>query len=114
MQLLDAGGDRHDLLDELGADQRGQEAGAGAGEEHAVAARREAGLGFHAAEELDDLLGLPRVVPLVVLPGNLAVLHCRRLDGGGPDVDADEFHSRRGAALARRGARPPFRRSSHA
>ena len=74
MQPLDAGRDRHHFLDDLAADQRRDEAGARAGEEDAVAAGGQAGLGLHPPEELDDLLGLAGVVPLVVLPGDLAVL----------------------------------------
>ena len=92
MLPLDAGGDRDHFLDELGADQRREEAGARAGEEDAVLAGREAGLGLHPIEELDDLLGLAGVVPLIVLPGDLAVLHHHRLDGGGADVDAEILH----------------------
>src|SRR6185369_7830106 len=95
MQLLDAGGDRHDLLDELAAHLRRDEAGAGAGEEHPVRPGAEAGLGLHALQELDDLLGLLGVVALIVLPGDLAVVDHRGLDGRGADVDADELHETR-------------------
>src|SRR5206468_5131529 len=92
MLALDAGGDGHDFLDQLGADQGRDEARARAGEEDAVRAGRQAGLGLHAPEELLDLLGLAGIVPLIVLPADLTVLHHHRLDGGGADVDADQLH----------------------
>ena len=92
MLALDAGGHRHHFLDELGPGQRRQEAASRAGEEDTVLANGHARLGLHPPEELDDLLGLAGVVPLVVLPGDLAVLHHHRLDGGGADVDAEELH----------------------
>jgi hypothetical protein len=92
MLALHAGGHRHDFLDELGADQRRQEAGAGAGEEDAILADRQAGLGLHPLKELHHLLGLAGVVALIVLPADLAIFNHCRLDGGGPDVNADELH----------------------
>src|SRR5207245_4359233 len=92
MLALHTGGDRHDLLDELGTHLRSDEAGAGTGEEDAILADRQTGFGLHRCEELEHLLGLAGVVPLVVLPADLAVLHHHRLDGGRADVDADEFH----------------------
>jgi hypothetical protein len=98
VEALHARRHRHHLLDGLGAHQRRDEPGARAGEEDPVAPGREAGLRLHAVEELEDLLGLPRPVALVVLPARAAVLDHHRLDGGGPDVDADELH----AAAARR------------
>src|SRR4030095_8622089 len=76
-----------------GRPDRGREyARPGAGEEDAVRAGRQAGLGFHAREELLDLLGLAGIVPMVALPAHLAVLHHHRLDGGGADIDADQLH----------------------
>src|SRR5262249_16502739 len=92
MQSLDARGYRDDLLDQLAAHERGQEPGARAGEEDAIASGRQSGLGFHATEKLDDLLGLASVVALIVLPADLAVLDHHRLDGGGPHVDPDDLH----------------------
>src|SRR5262249_54474551 len=67
-----------------------------AGEEDAVLPGREGGLALHAAEELHDLLGLARVVPLVVLPEHAPVFHHHGLDRGGADVDADDPHAGRG------------------
>src|SRR3989442_311329 len=90
MQTLDTRRDRDHLLDELAADQRRDETGAGAGEKDAVAAGREAGFALHAPQELDDLLGLPGVVALVVLPADLAVLHHHRLHSGRAHVDGDQ------------------------
>src|SRR5437899_10226917 len=104
MLALDTGGDGHDLLDELGAHLRRDEARTGPGEEDAILADRKPGLGLHPREELEDLLGLASVVPLVILPADLAVLHHHRLDGGGPDVDAGEFHD-----CLEKGAPPPSR-----
>src|SRR2546428_9736328 len=104
MLALDTGGDGHDLLDELGAHLRRDEARTGPGEEDAILADRQPGLGLHPREELEDLLGLASVVPLVILPADLAVRHHHRLDGGGPDVDAGEFHD-----CLEKGAPPPSR-----
>ena len=70
MEPLDARGDGDDLLDVLAPDQGRDEAGARAREEDPVDARRQAGLGLHAPEEVEHLLGLARVVPLVVAPGD--------------------------------------------
>src|SRR5262249_144691 len=55
VQTLDAGGHRDDLLDELGANQRGQAAGARAREEDTVA-RRKARFHLHPTEKLQHLL----------------------------------------------------------
>src|SRR2546428_2244713 len=93
-------------MDQLAAHERCEEPGPGPGEEDAIATGRESRLRFHPAEELDDLLGLAGVVALVVLPAGLAIRDHHRLDGGGADVDADEFHARRGALHTRRGALP--------
>jgi hypothetical protein len=92
MLLLDARRDGDDFLDELAADERRDESGTRAREEDAIRADRQAGLGLHPAEELDDLLGLAGVVSLIVLPCDLAVVRDDRLDGGGADVDAGELH----------------------
>src|SRR5262249_55614123 len=78
----------------LAAAKRGQEAGARAREEDPIAGS-EIGLGLHAAEELQHLLGLARVVALVVLPERLAVLDEDGLDGRGADVDARRLHPTR-------------------
>src|SRR5438309_139942 len=97
-----------DRLEQAGADQRRQEAGSRAGEEDAVVARRQPGFGLHALEKFGDLLGLTRVVALIVLPADLAVLlDHRRLDGGGADVDADEVHDF--FSSLEKGAPPPSR-----
>src|SRR3989441_169240 len=90
MLALDARGDGDDLLDELAAHQRSDEPGAGAGEEDAVRADCEAGLGLHALQKLEHFLGLAGVVPLIVLPGGFAVgTYHNGLDRGGADVYAD-------------------------
>ena len=66
---------------------------------------REAGLGLHALEELEHLLGLAGVVPLVVAPDDAVAVDQRRLDGGRADVEARDLHdaTARGAS-----ARDPF------
>ncbi len=92
MQLLDGGGDRNHLLHELGADEGPQQPGTGAGEEDPILAGGEAALAFHAREKFEDFLRLARVVALVVPPAHRAILHQHRLDGGGSDVDSDQFH----------------------
>ena len=60
------------------------------------AAGREADIGFHPPQELQDFFGLSRFVTLIVLPDNVlgALVHGHRLDGRRAHVDADqESHS---------------------
>jgi hypothetical protein len=99
MQLLYRRRDRHHLLDELAADQRCNEAGAGAGQEQVVALRREPAVRLDAAQELEHHLGLLGVVALVVLPQRLAVARDHRLDGRRADVESDGEHQPLPAAM---------------
>src|SRR5262249_29286205 len=76
------------------AQQRREHARAGAGEEDAVAPRREAALGLHAPEELEHHFRLLGVVALVILPADRAVLADGGLDRGRSDVEPDRQHGR--------------------
>src|SRR5262249_15565474 len=102
MQLLDARGDGHDLLDVLAAHHRREEARARAGDEDPVDAGRQAGVGLHPPEELEDLFRLTGVVPLIVAPGDAVLVDHDGLDGGGPAVDAGELHDAAAPAVAGR------------
>jgi hypothetical protein len=95
VQLLHARRDGDDLLDQLAAGERRQEPRARAGEEDAIMPGDDTALALHPLEELEHLLGLAGIVPLVVLPGDAAVLHDHRLHGGGADVHPDQLHQAR-------------------
>src|SRR5258706_5987902 len=95
VQLLDRGRHSDHFLHHLAAEKLLEHAGTGAGEEDAVALRREAALGLHAPEELEHHFRLLGAVALVVLPANLAVLADRGLDRGRSDVEPDDQHETR-------------------
>jgi len=95
VQLFHRRRDRHHLLHELGPQQRGDQAGAGAGDQDAIDPGREAAFGLDALQKLQHLFGLFGVVALVVLPqhGAAAVVE-QRFDGGGAHVEAEPLHAR--------------------
>ncbi len=68
VELLD--GHRHggDFLHEFRADEARDRVSAGSSDEDAGGAWPDAGLGLHPAQEVADLLRLPRLVALIVLP----------------------------------------------
>jgi hypothetical protein len=68
-------------------------AAARARDEHAAAAGRDAQVVLEPLQELERLLGLLRLVPLVIRPRDRVGerIHGHGLDGRGPDVDADQI-----------------------
>ena len=79
VQLLDRGRDRDHFLDVLAAEQRGGPTRPGAGDEDAIAARRQSVIGLESGQELEHLLGLAGVVALVVRARIWPVRRPRRL-----------------------------------
>ena len=84
-----------DFLHQLAADERRDEAGARPGQTDAIAPRPQTAVLFHAREEREHHLGLLRVVPLVVLPADGAVLPQHRLHRRRADVESDDHASAR-------------------
>ncbi len=84
MKLFDGEGDGVDFLHKLRADHLGDIAAAGSCHEDARVVGRDSGLCFHAAQKLEDLLGLARLMALIVLPQRLVGdgVDDDRLDGG--------------------------------
>ena len=72
MEFLDSGGDGDDFLNKFRADERSNQAAAGAGEENAVLLGSEAELLFEAEKKLENFLGLLGVVALVSLGEDFA------------------------------------------
>src|SRR5439155_3852883 len=91
IQVLDRQRDRVDLLDELGADVRGDAAAARAGDEDASLTGLDARVGLHALQELQALFGLLGVVALVVAPDDVLgrQVDYYRLHRGRADVQAN-------------------------
>ena len=67
MQPFHGRGNRHNFLNHLSADERGDDPGARPGEENAVLPRREVILVLETDEKFQNLLGLFRVVTFVGL-----------------------------------------------
>ncbi len=91
VELLDRERNRSDFLHELCADQIGQRAATGAGDEDAAIVRSDADFILHALEEFEQLFRLLGLVALIVLPDHLVGfgLNHDGLNGGRADVHAD-------------------------
>ena len=93
MEFLRCRGNSDDLLHHPTTDKRRNEPRAGPGEDHAVLAGREAGLVLEAGEEVQGLFGLPRVVPLIILPADFTILDQHGLDRRRTNIDSRNSHS---------------------
>ena len=111
MQLLDGQGDGVDLLHEARANRRGERAAAGAGDEDAAVARRNADFALHPQQKIAQHLGLARVVAAIVAPEDASSVggDDHRLDRCGTDVHT---HEEENVAAGTRHANGFYRASS--
>src|SRR5690242_7733840 len=94
MELFHCAGDRDDLLNDLAADERRDEAAARPGEQDGVAPGREPAFALEPPQEVEHLFRLTRVVALITLTNDALVLDQHRLDGGRAYVDGGDPHAR--------------------
>ena len=119
VQLLDGERDGVDFLDKLRADHLGDGAAARSGDKDAGVVGRHTGVGFHTAQELENLFRLPGFVALIVLPDGLvgrSVNH-DRLYCGRADIQTNQIflhHLPSGKAVSTVGCQAAgLRRSGH-